>query len=40
MVLGASKKLEKATTILSYLFFSPSVRMEQLASHVTDFHEI
>ena len=42
MFLDAFKKLRKATSKLSNVCpsFRPSVRMEQLGSHWTDFHEI
>jgi hypothetical protein len=36
--LGAFKKLRKAAT--SFIAVRPSVLMEQLSSHWTDFHEI
>ena len=40
MVLGAFAKFRKATMSVVYPFFRLSVRMEQLCSHWTGFHEI
>jgi hypothetical protein len=38
--LGAFAKLRKATISFDCLSVSPSVRIEKLGSHWTDFHEI